>query len=54
MGAFDVDYNKITERTEFPYEIEVTHHTWIEMTDGVRLSAKIWQPKSQEQLKVLC
>lgn len=51
MGAFDVDYNKITERTEFPYEIEVTHHTWIEMTDGVRLSAKIWQPKKSGTTK---
>lgn len=45
LGVFDVDYNKIHERTDFPYEVEVTHHTWIEMPDGIRLSAKLWQPK---------
>lgn len=48
MGVFDVDYNKIQERNEFPYDVEVTHHTWIEMSDGIKLSAKLWQPKNME------
>ena len=26
-------------------DIEIIEHTWIEMSDGVRLSAKIWLPK---------
>ena len=51
MGVFDVDYNKITERTQFPYEIEVIHHTWITMQDGTKLSAKIWQPKTDSKTK---
>ncbi len=51
MGVFDVDYNKITERTQFPYEIEVIHHTWITMSDGTRLSAKIWKPKTNDKTK---
>ncbi|MBL0847210.1 CocE/NonD family hydrolase [Mammaliicoccus fleurettii] len=51
MGVFDVDYNKITERTQFPYEIEVIHHTWITMSDGTRLSAKIWKPKTDDKTK---
>src|SRR5699024_1879247 len=48
MGVFDVDYNKITERTDFPYKVEIIHHTWIEMSDGTKLSAKLWQPEDIE------
>ncbi|WP_020008100.1 CocE/NonD family hydrolase [Salinicoccus albus] len=48
MGVFDVDYNMIQERTDFPYEVEITAHTWITMSDGVKLSAKLWQPKNIE------
>lgn len=51
MGVFDVDYNKIQERTDFPYEVEITRHTWIEMSDGTKLSAKLWQPKRMQQTK---
>jgi len=46
MGAFDVDYSMIQERTNFPYDVETTEHTWIEMADGVKVSAKLWQPKN--------
>lgn len=48
MGVFDVDYSMISERTDFPYKVEVTQHTWIQMSDGVKLSAKLWQPKNLE------
>lgn len=48
MGVFDVDYNKITERTDFPYKVKIIHHTWIEMSDGTKLSAKLWQPEDIE------
>ncbi|MEM7267822.1 MAG: CocE/NonD family hydrolase [Pseudomonadota bacterium] len=30
--------------SEFPFEVEVTPHTWITLADGRRLSAKIWRP----------
>lgn len=32
--------------TKFPFETEVTEHTWIPMRDGTRLSARIWKPKN--------
>ncbi|MGD6771779.1 CocE/NonD family hydrolase [Staphylococcus simulans] len=44
MGVFDVDYNKINILKDMPYEVEITHHTWITMSDGTKLSAKIWSP----------
>jgi predicted acyl esterase len=46
MGAFDVDYSMIQERTDFSYDVETTEHIWIEMSDGVKVSAKLWQPKN--------
>jgi len=46
MGAFDVDYSMIQEKKDFPYDVEITEHTWIEMSDGVKLSAKLWQPQN--------
>lgn len=51
MGVFDVDYTKIQERTDFPYEVEIINHCWIEMSDGIKLSAKLWQPKTSEKTK---
>ncbi|HLQ83340.1 MAG TPA: CocE/NonD family hydrolase [Pseudogracilibacillus sp.] len=51
MGVFDVDYSKIQERTDFPYEVNTTHHKWIEMSDGTKLSAKLWQPVGMEVTK---
>src|SRR5699024_3955084 len=51
MGVFDVDYTKIQERTGFPYEVEIINHCWIEMSDGIKLSAKLWQPKTSEKTK---
>jgi putative CocE/NonD family hydrolase len=30
--------------TEFPHRFNVTAHTWIEMSDGCRLSGKLWIP----------
>lgn len=51
MGVFDVDYSKIQERTDFPYEVNTTHHKWIEMSDGTKLSAKLWQPVGMKVTK---
>lgn len=51
MGVFDVDYTKIQERTDFPYEVEIINHCWIEMSDGIKLSAKLWQPKTSGKTK---
>lgn len=51
MGVFDVDYNKVRIVPKLPYDVDVTHHQWIEMSDGVRLSAKLWQPVGMEKTK---
>ena len=48
MGVFDVDYNKVNEIEDLPYDVEITNHTWIETSDGTKLSAKLWQPKGLE------
>jgi hypothetical protein len=31
--------------TDFPFEVETVEHEWIEMTDGCKLSARLWYPK---------
>ncbi|WP_299541860.1 CocE/NonD family hydrolase [uncultured Streptomyces sp.] len=34
--------------TDLPHPIEEDQHVWIPMSDGVRLSAKIWRPTSSD------
>lgn len=51
MGVFDVDYTKITERTDFPFEVEIIEHEWITLSDGVKLSAKLWKPITDGKTK---
>ena len=35
-------------RRDFPRQVRVVPHTWIEMPDGCRLSARIWLPEDAE------
>lgn len=51
MGVFDVDYNLVHEVSNLPYEVEVSHHQWIELADGTKLSAKLWQPVGLDQTR---
>ena len=44
--VFNVRESTRSIKREFPYEVEVTDHIWIPMSDGTRLSAKLWIPKS--------
>ncbi len=39
--------------TEFPYEVKVTENIWIPMSDGTRLSARIWQPVTDEKVPAI-
>ena len=32
-------------RDEFPNQVIEIEHTWIPMSDGIRLSARIWMPE---------
>ncbi|SFP92222.1 hypothetical protein SAMN05216419_103323 [Nitrosomonas cryotolerans] len=38
--------------TTFPHQIREIEHLWITMSDGVRLSAKIWLPDTAEAIPV--
>ncbi len=35
----------ITVVTDFPHEVEIIENTWIALSDGTRLAARIWLPK---------
>ncbi len=39
--------------TNFPYEVEITEHDWLTLCDGVRLSYRLWQPKSKQPLPTI-
>jgi uncharacterized protein len=39
---------RATIRTDFPYDIQVIENTFIAMSDGTRLGAKIWLPVNAE------
>ena len=44
-GDFAVAADDITVVKEFPREIEVIENTWIPLSDGTKLAARIWLPK---------
>ena len=38
----------MTTRTEFPRPIREIEHTWLMLSDGCRLAARIWLPEDAE------
>ncbi len=44
--------NTDCQQTEGSNEIKIIEHVWIEMSDGIRLSAKIWMPVNAENESV--
>jgi putative CocE/NonD family hydrolase len=40
-------------RHELPYAVDVIDHKWITMDDGVRLSVKLWLPRTSDRVPVL-
>ncbi len=40
------EHLKLRSLSQLPEEIEVVENTWITMSDGTRLSAKLWLPKT--------
>ncbi len=38
---------------DLPYEVDIVDHTWLRMKDGVRLSAKLWLPRTADPVPVL-
>ena len=47
--VFNVRDSFLRIKTEFPREIREIEHVWIPMSDGTRLSARIWLPVDAEQ-----
>lgn len=47
--VFNVRDNNLSIKTEFPYKVREIEHVWIPMSDGTRLSARIWLPEDAEQ-----
>ncbi|GCF95626.1 hydrolase [Enterococcus florum] len=39
--------------TEFPYDVEIIENEWYTLSDGTRLSCRIWLPKSEEPLPAI-
>ena len=42
----------MTVRTEFPHAVELIEHTWITLSDGTRLAARVWLPKDAREQPV--
>lgn len=38
--------------TDFPYDVLEEEHVWIPVSDGIKLSAKIWRPKGSDDAPV--
>ncbi|RDU35313.1 peptidase S15 [Neobacillus piezotolerans] len=47
--VFNVRDSQLSIKTDFPRNIREIEHVWISMSDGTRLSARIWLPEDAEQ-----
>ncbi|WP_157077328.1 CocE/NonD family hydrolase [Robertmurraya korlensis] len=47
--VFNVRDTNLFIKTEYTHEIKEIEHIWIPMSDGTRLSARIWMPADAEQ-----
>ncbi|MCH6264944.1 CocE/NonD family hydrolase [Neobacillus citreus] len=50
--VFNVRDSNLSIKKEFPRKVHIIEHVWIPMSDGTRLSAKIWLPEDAEQQPV--
>ena len=44
MAKVESTVKRVMARDEFPYEWDVIENEWITMSDGCRLSARVWHP----------
>jgi uncharacterized protein len=42
-----------TERTDFPFAVQVVENIWVPMPDGTRLAAKVWRPEGDGRYPVI-
>ena len=40
-------------RSTFPYEVEVVDPFWIALTDGTRIAATLWRPKTTAKVPLV-
>lgn len=45
MAKVESTVKRVMARDEFPYEWDVIENEWITMSDGCRLSARVWHPR---------
>ncbi|WDF03334.1 CocE/NonD family hydrolase [Shouchella hunanensis] len=50
--VFNVRDSKLHIKEDYHYDIEVMEHSWIPMSDGTKLAAKIWLPKGAQNQPV--
>lgn len=50
--VFNVRDSLLSVKTEFPRKVEEIEHVWIPMSDGARLSARIWLPEDAKEYPV--
>lgn len=53
MAKVEVKSKRILQKTDFLYDWEVIENEWITLLDGVRLSSRIWRPKTKERLPAI-
>jgi uncharacterized protein len=52
LMAYELDLEEVAVATvvrDFPHSVRVVENTWITLSDGTRLAAKIWLPEDAEQ-----
>jgi uncharacterized protein len=55
LMAYELDLEEVAVATvvrDFPHSVRVVENTWITLSDGTRLAAKIWLPEDAEQQPV--
>ena len=40
-------------RTDFPFAVEVLDPLWITLTDGTRIAATLWRPRTEKRVPVV-
>ena len=43
----------VLDRSDFPYDWDVTENIWVPMKDGTRLSARLWMPKTDKPVPAI-
>lgn len=53
MAKVESTVKRVMARDEFPYEWDVIENEWITMSDGCRLSARVWHPKTDKPVPTI-